>query len=66
MENIKKIYKYADKCNDQQHYKAIIEAAMLSTIEIFNDISKMSFVHYVTVKNTSARKSSHLFTEVFD
>ena len=36
IENIKKLYKSAGKCDYQQHYKAIIEAAMVSTTEGFN------------------------------
>ena len=31
LENIKKLYKYAVKFDDQQPYKSIIEAAMVST-----------------------------------
>ena len=31
LENIKKLYKQAGKCDDQQQFKDIIEAAMVST-----------------------------------
>ena len=31
LENIKKIYKQVGKCDDQQQFKDIIEAAMVST-----------------------------------
>ena len=30
LENIKKLYKLADKCNNQQQFKYILEAAMVS------------------------------------
>ena len=36
LENIKKLYKYAFKCDCQQQYKAIIESVMVSTPEGFN------------------------------
>ena len=31
--NIKKLYKQAGKCNDQQQFKYILEASMVSTPE---------------------------------
>ena len=37
LENIKKSYKSAGKCDYQQQYKAIIEAEMVSTTEGFID-----------------------------
>ena len=37
LENIKKIYKQAGKCDDQQQFKDILEAAMVSTLEILTD-----------------------------
>ena len=33
--NIKKLYKSSRKCDYQQKYKAIIEAAMFSTPDVF-------------------------------
>ena len=33
MNNFKKIYKHAGKCDDQQHLKYILEAALLSIPE---------------------------------
>ena len=41
LENIKKIYKTAGKCDNQQRYKSIIEAAMVSTLEGFTENSPM-------------------------
>ena len=66
MENINNLYKYAVKCDDQQQYKSIIEAAMVSTTEIFTDNHKTSPGTYVNVRNTSTRKSLHQFSEVLD
>ena len=39
LENIKKLYKQAGKCDDQQQFKDILEAAMVSTPEGFTDNS---------------------------
>ena len=51
LENIKKPKKLADKCDDQHQYKAIIEAAMVSTTEVFTRNSPMSPVPAVPEKN---------------
>ena len=37
MNKIKKIYQHAGKCDDQQNLKGNIEAALLSTPEVFTD-----------------------------
>ena len=37
MENIKNLYKYDGKCDDQQQYKAILGESMVSTTELIND-----------------------------
>ena len=37
MNNIKKIYQHAGKCDDQQNFKDIIDAAILSTPEVVTD-----------------------------
>ena len=39
MNNIKKIYQHAGKCDDQQSFKDIIDAAILSTPEGVTDNS---------------------------
>ena len=39
MDNIKKIYQHAGKCDDQQNIKDIIDAAVLSTPEVVTDNS---------------------------
>ena len=50
LENIKKSYKSAGKCANKQQYKAILEAAMVSTNEEFNKNSPISPGLSVTVK----------------
>ena len=37
--NIKKIYQHAGKCDDQQNLKDVIDAAMVSTPEVVTDNS---------------------------
>ena len=61
--NIKKLYKSAGKCYDQQNHKAINEAEMFSAPEGFTDNSSMSFSQSVTMKNTSAGKLLRQFLE---
>ena len=50
LKGISNLYKTAGKCNDQQQYKAITEAAMVSIPEGFTNNSQMSPRKYVTVK----------------
>ena len=59
LENIKKFYKYAGKCNGQQQYKVFLEEVMVYTPEGFNNNSTRSPRQYVTVKYTSSIKSLH-------
>ena len=54
------------KCGDEQQYKSVIEASMVSTPEKFTNNSTMSPRPSVTVRNPSARKSLRIFTEVLD
>ena len=63
---INKLYTSAVKCDDQQQYKAILEASIVSTTGIFTDNSPISPGPSVTVINPSARKSLCLFNEVLD
>ena len=56
LENIKKLYKSASKCDNQNQYKSILEAVMVSTTEIFTENSTMSPGLSMTYKNPSARK----------
>ena len=66
LENIKKLYKTAGKCDDQQQHKAIIEAAMVSTPEGFTYNSLMTPNPYIYTKNPSSRISLPQFTEILD
>ena len=61
MENIKKIYKTVGKCDDHQQCKAILEAAMVSTPEVFNYNSTMIPNQYESTENNSAKKSLRQF-----
>ena len=56
MNNIKKIYQHAGKCDYQQNLKVILEAAILSTPEVFTDKSHNVPMPPTPVKNPSARK----------
>ena len=66
MNNIKKIYQHAGKCDDQQNLKDIIDAAILSTPEGFTDNSPNVHMASKPVKKPSARKSLCLFTNILD
>ena len=65
LENIKKLYKQAGKCDDQQQFKDILEAAMVSTPEGFANNSPISPRTSSPVKKPSAKKSLCIFTNVF-
>ena len=56
LENIKKLYTYDGKWYYQQHYKAIIEIAMVSTPDILNYNIIMSPGPSMTVRNLSTIK----------
>ena len=64
MNNIKKIYQHAGKCDDQHNLKDIIDAAILSTPEGFTDNSPNVHMTSIPVKKPSARKSLSLFTNI--
>ena len=66
MNNIKKIYQHAGKCDDQQNLKDIIEAAILSTPEGVIDNSPNVQMTSKPLKKPSARKSLCLFTNILD
>ena len=66
LENIKKLYKLSEKCDDKQKYKSMIEANMVSTPEEFNENSPMSSGQSVPAKQYFVRKSLRQFTETFD
>ena len=56
LENIKKIYKQAGKCDDQQQFKDILEDDMFSTPEGFTNDSPISPMTSTPVKKPRARK----------
>ena len=66
LENIKKIYKQGGKCDNQQKFKYILEAAMASTPEGFTNNSPISPRTSTPVKKPSARKSLCMFTNVLE
>ena len=66
MNNIKKIYQDAGKCDDQQNLKNIIDAAILCNPEGVEDNSPNVTMTSPPVKKPSARKSLCLFTNVLD
>ena len=55
LEKIKKLYRYDGRCDDQQQYIAILEAAMLSTTEGNTNKSPMSMIISVPVNNYGAK-----------
>ena len=64
LENIKKLYKQAGKCDDQKKFKDILDSGMVSTPEVFTDNSPISPRISSPVNKPSARKSMCLFTNV--
>ena len=50
LENIKKLYQSAGKCDDQQQYKSILESCMVSTPEFFSENRPMSYGPSVSIK----------------
>ena len=66
LENIKKLYKSAGKCDDQQKYKAITEAAMVSTPEGITDNTPMAVGASGTLNNPISRNSLGKFSALLD
>ena len=56
IDNIKKIYKQAGKCDDQHQIKAILETAMICTPKGFTDNSPMLSITSVTVTQHNTTK----------
>ena len=61
---ILKLYKQAGKCDNQQQFKDILEAAMVYTTEGFTDNSPISPMTLTPVKKPSAQKSLCMFTKI--
>ena len=66
MNNIKKIYQHAGKCDDQQNIKDIADAAIISTPEGVTDNIPNVNISSKPVKKPSARKSLCLFPNILD
>ena len=66
LQKINKLYKHAVKYDDQQQFKDIIEAGMVSIPEGFIDNSPISPMISTPVKKPSAIKSPCLFTSILN
>ena len=66
LENIKKLYKQAGKCDDQKKFKDILEDDMVSTPEGFTDDIPISPMTPTPFKKPLAQKSLCLFTNNLD
>ena len=66
MNDIKKIYQHAGKCDDQQDLTDILEPPILSTPEEFTDNSPNIHMTLSPVKKPSSRKSLCLVTNILD
>ena len=66
LENINKLYKYAGKCDDQNQYKAIMEATMVSITERITDNIKIAVGMLGTTKKPTARNPISQFWALLD
>ena len=66
LQNIKKLYEHAGKCDNQQQFRDIVEAAMVSTNKGFTNNSPRSPMTPTLYKKPAARKSLRLFTSILD
>ena len=66
LENIKKLYKQAGKCDNKQQFKDILEVAMVSNPEGFTNDSPISPMKSTPVKKPGAQKSLCMFTNILD
>ena len=66
LENTKRLYTQSGKCEDQQQFKDILEAAMVYNPEGFTGNSHISPMKPTPVKKPSARKSLCMFTNILD
>ena len=64
--NIKKIYQHAVKCDDQQNLNDVPEVALLYTPKGVTDNSPSVPMTSTIVKKPSARKALCLFTTILD
>ena len=66
LENIKKLYKQAGKCDNQQQLRYILEADMVSTTKGLTDNITISPRTSTPAKKPSAKKPLCVFTNVLD
>ena len=66
MNNIKKIYQHAGKCDDEQNLNDVLEAGIISTPEGVKYNSPNVPMLSTPAKKPSARKSMCLFTNTLD
>ena len=66
LENIKTLYKQSGKYDNQQQFKDILKAAMVSTPEVFTNYSPISPITSAPAKKPCARKSLCIFTNILD
>ena len=66
IQNIKKLYHNSGNFDDQQQFKDILEAAMVSTPEVFTNNGTRSPMNPTPVKKPSARKPLCIFTNILD
>ena len=66
MNNTKKIYQHAGKCDDHKNLKDILDAVMVSNSEEVIDDSSNVHMTSTQVKKPSARKSMCLFKNTLD
>ena len=64
LQNINKLYQHAWKCDDQQEFNNVLEAAMVYTTEVLTNNSHRFPITSTPVKKLSARKSLCLFTNI--
>ena len=64
LQNIKKLYKHAGKCDNQQQLKDIFDVAMVYTTEVFTNNNPRSPMTPTPVNKLSARKPLCLFTNI--
>ena len=62
----KKLYKFADKCDNKHQYKSILEAAMVSTTRGLTSNIPMSLSKSVPVNKPSTVKALCKISEILD
>ena len=66
MNNIKKSYQHAGKCDDQKNLRFILDSAMVLTTDVVTDNTPNLPMTSTPVNKPSASKSLCLFTNILD